>query len=99
MKRVSQKIQGRYGCAQWTGSRREKFFEWADKKGLKRDCEAASLGFLEHELKTTHHYVITRLKPEVELSSATKSFMLHFEGPGICNESSRQSHAIAALNA
>ena len=91
------KNKGGYGWAQWTGPRRKAFFAWADAQGLNRESEAASLGFLEHELQTTHRSSITALKRETELSAATRTFMFHFEGPGILNELNRQHHAQVAL--
>lgn len=89
--------KGGYGWAQWTGPRRKAFFAWADAHRLHRESEAASLGFLEHELQTSYRNVITILKRQTELQAATHAFMIHFEGPGILNESDRQNHATIAL--
>jgi hypothetical protein len=89
--------KGGYGWAQWTGPRRRAFFAWADANGLHRESEAASLGFLEHELRTSYRNVVEALKQQTELSAATHAFMVQFEGPGIPNEASRQSHAVIAL--
>jgi hypothetical protein len=72
--------KGGYGWAQWTGPRRKDFFAWADAQGLNRESEAASLGYLEHELQTSKRFSITALKREAELSAATHAFMVHFEG-------------------
>ena len=91
--------KGGYGWAQWTGPRRKAFFAWADAHGLHRDCVAASLGFLEHELQTSHRHVVDILKRQTELRVATHVFMLHFEAPGILNEHNRQFHAIVAMQA
>jgi hypothetical protein len=91
--------KGGYGWAQWTGPRREAFFAWADAHEFQRDSEAASLGFLEHELKTSHKNVITSLKRHRNLIAATHDFMNKFEGPGIPNEHDRHSHAVIALRA
>lgn len=91
--------KGGYGWAQWTGPRREAFFAWADAHNHHRDSEAASLGFLEHELQTSQRDAVTALKQHTELGSATHAFMVHFEGPGILNEGNRQNHARIALQA
>ena len=93
------KNKGGYGWAQWTGPRRETFFAWADAQNLHRESEAASLGYLEHELQTSQQYALTALKQQTELSNATHSFMYQFEGPGILNEVDRQNHARIALQA
>ena len=89
--------KGGYGWAQWTGPRRKSFFAWADANKLNRDSEAASLGYLEHELQTSYAGAITTLKAQTELTAATHSFMIRFEGPGIPNEGDRQLHAKIAL--
>lgn len=91
--------KGGYGWAQWTGPRRKAFFAWADAHKLHRESEAASLGFLEHELETSHRHAVTVLKKQSNLNTATHVFMVQFEGPGIPNESDRQSHAVKALQA
>lgn len=91
--------KGGYGWAQWTGPRRKTFFAWADAHGLNRESEAASLGFLEHELHTSKSFSITSLKRRAKLTDATHDFMVHFEGPGILNEGDRQHHASIALEA
>lgn len=91
------KNKGGYGWAQWTGPRRKDFFAWADAHKLNRESEAASLGFLEHELLTSQKHSITTLKRQTELAAATQTFMVHYEGPGIPNASSRQNHARIAL--
>jgi hypothetical protein len=93
------KNRGGYGWAQWTGPRRRAFFAWSDAHRLPRDSEAASLGFLEHELRTSHQNVVTALKRQTELTVATHVFMFLFEGPGIPNEHDRQAHAVIALQA
>ena len=93
------KNKGGYGWAQWTGPRRRAFFAWADAHRLHRESEAASLGFLEHELRTSHRHAVDVLKRQTELSAATRVFMVLFEGPGIPNEHNRQSHAVIALQA
>ena len=89
--------RGGYGWGQWTKSRRVAFFAWADARKLARDSEAASLGFLEHEMETTHRYAITSLKRQTELSAATSVFMKLFEAPRIPHESDRLMHAKIAL--
>lgn len=91
--------KGGYGWAQWTGPRRKAFFAWADANGLPRQSAAASLGFLEHELQTTHRHAVAVLKKKSDLHTATHSFMIHFEGPGIPNEKDRKLHASVALQA
>ncbi|WP_157098553.1 phage tail tip lysozyme [Novosphingobium rosa] len=89
--------KGGYGWAQWTGPRRKTFFAWADAHHLQRDSEAASLGYLEHELNTSYRRSITTLKKQSDLNKATHAFMISFEGPGIPNEADRQNHARIAL--
>ena len=89
--------KGGYGWVQWTGPRREAFFAWADAHNLNRTSEAASLSFLEHELETSHRNAIVILKRQTSLSAATRSFMVHFEEPGVLNEASRQHYAEIAL--
>ncbi len=91
--------KGGYGWAQWTGPRRKAFFAWADAQNLHRDSEAASLGYLEHELQTSQRHALSALKQQTELSSATHTFMYQFEGPGILNEADRQNRARIALQA
>lgn len=89
--------RGGYGWAQWTAARRRTFFAWADAHHLPRESDAASLGYLEHELQTTHRRVITHLKQQTDLTAATHVFMREFEGPGVPHESSRQTHATIAF--
>ena len=91
--------KGGYGWAQWTGPRRKAFFTWADAHKLPRESEAASLGFLEHELQTSHREAVVALKRQTVLSVATHVFMVRLEGPGITNEHDRQFHATIALQA
>jgi len=91
--------KGGYGWAQWTGPRRKAFFAWADSQHLQRDSEAASLGFLEHELKTTHRSSVNALRKQSDLTKATHVFMVYYEGPGIPNEADRQNHARIAFKA
>lgn len=91
--------RGGYGWAQWTGPRRRSFFAWADANHLARDSDAASLGYLKHELQTSHRRAIQRLKTQTDLTRATHIFMVDFEGPGIPHEDSRQTHAVIALRA
>ena len=91
--------RGGYGWAQWTGPRRKSFFAWADAHRLPRDSDAASLGYLQHELQTSHRRIIIHLKKETDLNRAAHVFMREFEGPGVPNENSRQHHAAVALRA
>lgn len=89
--------RGGYGWVQWTGPRREAFFAWAGAHKLDRESEAASLGFLEHELETSHRNAVIILKRQTDLSAATRSFMVHFEEPGILNDVDRQHYARVTL--
>lgn len=73
--------KGGYGWAQWTGSRRKKFFEWAANNGgvFTWQDDATNYGYLKHELENEMQGAIVALKKEATLPGAVRAFEKHFE--------------------
>lgn len=79
-----------WGYAQWTGSRRTAFMNWATAHNLDPSSDAANYGFLQHELATNYAHVIPRMKRETTVAGSARAFEETFEGmreggPGIPN--------------
>jgi hypothetical protein len=91
--------QGGYGWAQWTGPRRRDFFAWCDEQGLDRESDAASEGFLWHELKNSERATIPALRTATSLTDAVRIFQEKFERAGIIHYAGRQEWAERALAA
>ena len=69
-----------YGYSQWSGSRRNDFFDFADEAGGKRSY-AANYGFLIHELTGKYSKVLDRVRASQDLEGATNVFMKLFLAP------------------
>jgi hypothetical protein len=91
--------KGGYGWAQWTGPRREDFFRWCDGQNLDRMSDAASEGFLWHELRTSEKATIPALQNATSLVDAVRIFQEKFERAGIVHYESRENWAQRALDA
>lgn len=84
---------GGYGWAQWTGPRRQQYFEWAKEHKLDPASDAANYGFLKHELQTDYKGTIAALKNTKNRADATSSVERTYEGAGIVNMASRDRYA------
>jgi hypothetical protein len=91
--------KGGYGWAQWTGSRREAFFDWCNQHNLKYTDDEANYGFLEYELRTSEQPTILALQKTSTLEGAVQTFATFFERPGILALKSREDWAALALDA
>jgi hypothetical protein len=91
--------QGGYGWAQWTGERRENFFQWCDDNHLKREDDEASFGFLSFELNGTKKGALADLKITGDIKAATDAFERKFEGAGVVAMEDRHDWAEKALAA
>lgn len=70
--------RGGLGLAQWTGPRRDAFERWARENNLSVTSEEANVGFLVHELRTTHPEILERLRRATtarEAASITHDFL------------------------
>lgn len=90
---------GGYGWAQWTGSRRQQYLQWAKVNGLDPASDEANYGFLKHELSTNYKGTIDALKQTNNLADATASAEKTYEIAGVKAMGSRNKYAGAALEA
>lgn len=82
--------RGGYGWAQWTGSRRKAFEQFAKEKGLDIADNATNLDYLIHELKNTPEKgVLNRFKNINDPKQVGALFTKFFLRPGIVNEEGR----------
>ena len=87
---------GGYGWCQWD-DRSKAFRKFASDNGLKWQDDAANLGYLIHELKTTEHPAFLALLKETDLENAVISFNNKFERSGTPMMGSRIRYAQLAL--
>lgn len=73
--------RGGLGCAQWTASRRIAFEKWAAAHQLDTSGDAANYGFLCEELRTTHAYVLSKLRSETTVERSVFVFGRYYEAP------------------
>ena len=91
--------RGGWGWAQWTGSRRRTFEEYASRNGLDPAGDKANYAMLFNELKGTEKKAVDSTKNAGSLSEKVKAFENSYERAGIKNYSSRDKWAVRALNA
>ncbi|WP_187275091.1 phage tail tip lysozyme, partial [Methylobacterium sp. WL120] len=89
--------RGGAGWAQWTGPRRRQFEAWAAAKGLDPKSDAASYGFLKHELNTTESGALAAVRKQSSVQGATVAFENGFERAGVKNWGSRMKYANQAF--
>jgi len=99
--------EGGFGWAQWTGSRRTAFMNYARAHGLEPGSPAANYGFLVHELKPSKERgaseahagsearALKLLKQETTVEGAALSFSNNYERPGVPHNDERVRHAEA----
>jgi hypothetical protein len=90
---------GGWGWAQWTGSRRRTFEEYAKRNGLDPSSDKANYSMLFNELKGTERGAVSKTKNAGSLSEKVKAFENSYERAGIKNYASRDKWAVRALNA
>lgn len=73
--------RGGLGCAQWTAGRRVAFENWCANHNLTTDSDAANYGFLCEELRTTHAYVLSKLRSETTVERSVFVFGRYYEAP------------------
>ena len=91
--------KGGYGWGQWTGPRRQQFFDWCDNNGLDWESDDANYGFMAHELKTSECGAISALLKTTALDAAVVAFERNYERAGVPNYDSRESWGKIALDA
>jgi hypothetical protein len=93
--------KGGYGWAQWTGTRRKAFEDFAAARGLDMKSDEANWQFLQHELDTTHKGAVDAVKRTSTVDEAVSVFEKKYEGadPRYVNMASRSRYAKAALDA
>lgn len=96
--RGQKKGKGGYGWAQWTGSRRKSFENFAESKGLSKDSYAANYGFLKEELQTTERRALKAVKNAKTVKQASRAFEDKFERAGVVKQSSRDAYAASAFS-
>lgn len=94
---------GGYGWAQWTGSRKTAFIEFAIANGFMASwdvhgTDAANYAYLKHELSTGYTSTITRLKNTSTPEDAAVSFEATFERAGNPALGPRMRNARDAFN-
>lgn len=72
-----------YGVAQWTGSRKREFLDFAARNHMKPESVEANYAFLKHELQTSHADAIRAVKGTDSARAATAAFCRVFERPGV----------------
>lgn len=72
-----------YGIAQWTGSRKQEFLDFAARNHMNPSSVEANYAFLKHELQTTHSDAIRAVKSTGTAKEATLQFCNVFERPGV----------------
>lgn len=91
---------GGIGWAQWTGTRRRHYEDWAASHGLDVRSDEANLGFLIHELtETSERRVLPKLREAQGLRNKTVTFCDVFERPGVKAYNVRLRYAERALKA
>lgn len=86
--------KGGYGFAQWTGSRRDNFENWASQQGLDPSSYEANKGFLIHELTNTPEgKVLASLQNAQTPEEAALTFSNEFLRPGIPHNDKRIEYA------
>ena len=78
-----------YGVAQWTGSRKREFLDFAAQHHMNPSSVEANYAFLKHELQTTHSDAIRAVKGTSSARAATAAFCNVFERPGVVAMSAR----------
>ena len=74
--------QGGYGWAQWTGPRRDSFFDWCKIYHYDWHSDEGNYSYLLHELRTTHKQSLSALRKTTTLEAAVFTFGYYFEAPG-----------------
>jgi hypothetical protein len=72
--------RGGYGYAQWTGPRRDGFEQFTTNKNLDPSSYEANEGYMDHELDTSHKYVIPIMRQQVGVPNSTQAWQTHYEG-------------------
>lgn len=90
--------EGGWGWCQWTGSRREDFYDWIEAEDFDDKSDEGNYGFLAHELNTTEKNALAALKETTTLAEATEVFMVKFERPGVPHLDRRQDCAVQAMD-
>lgn len=85
--------EGGYGWAQWTGVRRRAFEAWCLKQRLSVASDAANLGFLVYELKTSEAKAVEAVKKAMTLYDKVVAFELAYERAGVKHYDSRMQWA------
>lgn len=91
--------RGGLGWFQWTGPRRRAFEAWCKRHGMKPASDAANIGFLVHELRTSEAQAIPRLRAAATLEAKVRAFELAYERAGVKHYASRVNYAKQALAA
>lgn len=89
--------KGGYGWAQWTGPRRQQFFDYARKNGLDPKSDEANYGFLKQELQTTEKASLAAVRGQTSVHGSEVAFERSFERAGVKNYTSRDNYANTAL--
>lgn len=87
--------RGGYGWAQWTGSRRTEFEEFAKQKELSPSSDEANYLFLIEDLQHKYANVLDKIRKTNTVLGSTHEFMTGYEKPGVPAEESRLTSAIA----
>lgn len=102
---TTEDIRGRTGgidWPQWTGQtkggRRRAFGDFVESKGLPYPSYAASWGFVQEELRTTHKHALEQVRKTTTLKAAVETAEAHYEKAGVKNWASRHAHAARALS-
>lgn len=91
--------RGGYGWFQWTGPRRRQFEAWCKGQGLKPSSDAANIGFIVQELRTTEAQALTALRKASTLDAKVVAFERAFERAGVKHYDSRKRWARIAIEA
>jgi hypothetical protein len=90
--------RGGIGWAQWTGVRRRIFEKWAKQHNMDLTTNAASYGFLLHELtNTSEKKAIAAIRKTSTIENAVKVFEQNFERAGVKHYEARIKYAKQAL--
>lgn len=89
---------GGFGLAQWTGSRRKDFMDFAAKQKKDPTQFGTQYEFLKQELNGSEAYSMNKLRDTTTVEGATRSFQDNFERPGVPHFESRLEYANKALN-
>ena len=91
--------RGGYGWFQWTGPRRRQFEAWCAERKVKPSSDAANLGFLIHELKTSESAAVDAVRKASGLKAKVIAFELKFERAGVKHYDARERWARIAVEA